>query len=64
MMEEDSIECTQAGIYVFTFNNAYSWLRDKKLFYNIKDEKKEIVQAVETTSQGEHKAEHQEQEQE
>ena len=64
MMEEDSIECTQAGIYVFTFNNAYSWLRDKKLFYNIKDEKEEIVQAVETTSQGEHKAEHQEQEQE
>ena len=60
MMEEGSIECTKAGTYVFTFNNAYSWLRDKKLFYNIKDEKEEIVQAVETTSQGEHTAEHQE----
>ena len=52
MMEEGTVECNKPGTYIFIFNNSYSWLRDKKLFYNIKNEKEEIVKAVESPGGG------------
>lgn len=47
MMEEGEIMCKNIGKYVFTFDNRYSWMRDKELFFFIKadgDAKPEIIE--------------------
>jgi len=51
LMEEGVIEGVQEGVYVFVFNNAYSWIRDKELFYNIRnDQANGEIQTVEKSS--------------
>lgn len=36
LMEDGEIICEKTGNYVFIFDNCYSWIRDKELFYLIK----------------------------
>ena len=37
-IEEGEIECREIGVYKFKFDNRYSWLRSKALFYLVKIE--------------------------
>lgn len=38
IMEEGEMTCKQTGNYLFTFDNSYSWIRGKEVFYMIKVE--------------------------
>ena len=47
LMEEGHVTCEKTGCYTLVFDNTYSWVHSKSLYYEVKVENPAYVEALE-----------------